>query len=68
MSDKKKKKSSLIKKIATTFLVLFGCGVAAVSIFIIGILINTPDADPKNMIFSENSIIYDSNKKITAFL
>ncbi|SCI89044.1 Penicillin-binding protein 1A/1B [uncultured Clostridium sp.] len=65
MSDKKKKKSSLIKKIATTFLVLFGCGVAAVSIFIIGILINTPDVDPKNMIFSENSIIYDSNKKIT---
>ncbi|GAA0861634.1 transglycosylase domain-containing protein [Paraclostridium tenue] len=65
MSDKKNKKSSLIKKIATTFLVLFGCGVAAVSIFIIGILINTPDVDPKNMIFSENSIIYDSNKKVT---
>lgn len=65
MSDKKKKKSSLIKKIAIAFLILFGCGVAVASIFIMGILINTPDVDPKNMIFSENSIIYDSNKKIT---
>ncbi|CEO23770.1 penicillin-binding protein [[Clostridium] sordellii] len=65
MSDKTGKKSSLAKKIAIGFLVLFGCGVAAVSLFIIGILITTPDIDPHKMVFAENSIIYDANKKVT---
>lgn len=65
MSDKQTKKGSLIKKIAMGFLATFGIGVAAVSIFIMVILINTPDINPKNMVFAENSIIYDSNNKVT---
>ncbi|MEN2256940.1 hypothetical protein AAIB48_03910 [Paraclostridium benzoelyticum] len=47
MSDKKVKKSSLMKKIAIGFLAIFGLGVASVSIFVMAILFNTPDIDPK---------------------
>ncbi|GKZ07154.1 transglycosylase domain-containing protein [Paraclostridium bifermentans] len=65
MSDKKVKKNSLMKKIAIGFLAIFGLGVASVSIFVMAILFNTPDIDPKNMVFAENSIIYDSNNKVT---
>ena len=59
------KKNSLMKKIAIGFLAIFGLGVASVSIFVMAILFNTPDIDPKNMVFAENSIIYDSNNKVT---
>ncbi|GAA0712921.1 transglycosylase domain-containing protein [Paraclostridium ghonii] len=65
MGDKKVKKNSLMKKLAIGFLAIFGLGVASVSIFVIAILFNTPDIDPKNIVFAENSIIYDSNNKVT---
>ncbi|WP_250674333.1 transglycosylase domain-containing protein [Paraclostridium ghonii] len=65
MGDKKVKKNSLMKKLAIGFLAIFGLGVASVSIFVMAILFNTPDIDPKNIVFAENSIIYDSNNKVT---
>ena len=63
MNDKKVKNNSLMKKIAIGFLSIFGLGVALVSIFVMVILFNTPHINPKNMVFAENSIIYDSKNK-----
>lgn len=65
MSSENNKKGSTLKKIAIAFLLLFGVAVAAGSVFIMSILMDTPDIDPNKMIFTENSLIYDSNGKVT---
>ena len=64
MSNEKRKRGSILKNIAMAFLIIFGVAVAGVSVFIMSILMDTPDIDPKNIVFTENSLIYDSNGKV----
>ena len=64
MSNQKNQKGNILKNIAIAFLIIFGVAVAVASVFIMSILMDTPDIDPKKMVFTENSLIYDSNGKV----
>ena len=64
MSNQKNQKGNILKNIAIAFLIIFGVAVEVASVFIMSILMDTPDIDPKKMVFTENSLIYDSNGKV----